>query len=122
MTEEDKLKFQIIKAVLEIEINADQPHSMIDKLIQIDQNSSKISELLASTERDYNIKFAEVNKLYSSKTPTERKIIFGESGAEEIYNKTLAEEYSNRLSKQIDILRTLVSYSKKDFETFNYNR
>jgi len=107
---------KLIRRVLDLPVNQSEPGSLIGKLEHISAILGLSAEVMAYAEKDHNIKLNAVNKQYDSKNSTERKIIFGEAAKYEIFYQSLSEKYNKELHYQIDLLRTLISYTKKDFE------
>jgi hypothetical protein len=114
---EIKENLELIKRVLDMKVIPTDPNCLLDKMAMIASVQSLSADTIVFAEKDYNVKLNQVNNSYSSKSSTERKVIFGEAGKYEIYYQSLAERYNKEIHYQIDILRTLISYIKKDFDT-----
>jgi len=106
-----------VRKVLDMKVDHSEPMSLIVKLENISNILGLSAEILAWTEKHYNSKIADLNNIYDKKSPTDRKFIFGEAAKYEIYFNTLAEKYNKEIHYQIDLLRTLISFVKKDFDT-----
>jgi hypothetical protein len=118
MTQDEiKDRLNAIRMVLDLDVLSSEPASLVSKLEQISGVLGMSAEVMAATEAQHNIKLYAVYEQSGQKSATEKKIIFGEKGKLETYYQSLSEKYNKELHYQIDLLRTLISYAKKDFDT-----
>ena len=114
---EIKENLALIKRVLDLPTTPTDPNALLDKMAMIASVQSLSADVMVFAEKDYNVKLNSVSNMYAQKNSTERKVIFGDAGKYEIYYLSRSEKYNKEIHYQIDILRTLISYVKKDFET-----
>lgn len=111
----------MIRKYLDLSFTNGDPHMAMEKMSSLINLMGLSAECHAEAERYYNIKIAELwgGKEYGHLNSTDKKLLFTGKAANEIKLMTLAEQYSKKLDKAVEGLRTMISYAKNEQSQFN---
>lgn len=109
-----------IRSVLDEKVANGDPNGALEKLNKLTNIMGLSAECYAKAERIYNIKLGELVREYAkdSMNTTDKKLLFQGKLANEIELMTTAQEYSKKVDKTIEALRSAISYYKQEMSKF----
>lgn len=114
--QEIKNNLDAIRRQLDIPVAQGDPVGAMEKLEKLGGIMGLSAECHANAERLYNQRLADLVQENASSplNTTDKKLLFQGKLAEEIHLMTLAEQYSKKIDKSIEALRSVLSYLKQE--------
>ena len=111
-----------IRQELDTPADVSDPDGVASKLVRLSSLEGLSVELIAETNKEYNVKLANLMVMpqYKSLSATDKKLVFAGVAANEIYNMQLAEGYNKEIHYQIEGVRSLISKLKEEMKNSKF--
>ena len=119
--EEIKTACDLISQTLEIQTDIDNAEGMLAKLNTLSSITGLNATCIAVSIKVYNKELYEltIDSKYAKLKPTEKKVTFNYLLERELEIMKLAERQASAIDKEVNALRTMISYLKSELNNLS---